>query len=82
MFSGPNHIEVMQNHKYCVGQRVNFVGRAQVNAAYGEYKVMKLLPAESGQFLYRIKSDLEPSERVVGEDQLAVRATEGRLSVR
>ena len=62
----------MQNHKYRVGEKVNFAGRARVAAAYGEYEVVRLLPAESGQFLYRIKSALERNERVVAEDQLAL----------
>ncbi len=64
----------MQNHKYCIGEKVSLVGRVQVSAAHGEYKVMRLLPAESGQFLYRIKSEFEPGERVVAEDELAVRS--------
>ena len=63
----------MQNHRYVVGQAVAFVGRSRIRAAHGEYKISRLLPAESGQFLYRIKSELERGERVVGEDQLSER---------
>ena len=63
----------MQKHKYRVGQRVSIVGRERVGAEHRVYDVVKLLPAESGEFLYRIKSELEPSERVVAEDQLAAR---------
>ncbi len=63
----------MHQHKYHVGERVSFVGRARVSAAHGEYKIMRLLPAESGEFLYRIKSNFEPNERVVAEDKLAAR---------
>jgi hypothetical protein len=32
---------------------------------------MRLLPAEGGEFQYRIKSALEKTERVVTEDQLS-----------
>ena len=60
----------MQNHKYSVGERVNFAGRARVGGASGDYEVVKLLPIEAGQFLYRIKSALERHERVVDEEQL------------
>jgi hypothetical protein len=60
----------MQVHKYSVGERVNFAGRVRLGAATGEYEIVRLLPAEAGQPLYRIKSVLEPHERVVGEEQL------------
>ena len=36
----------------------------------GAYKVMQLLPAEGGDFQYRIKSASEPHERVVKESDL------------
>ena len=62
----------MQQHKYHIGEKVKFAGRARVPAAHGEYEVVRLLPVESGQFLYRIKSALERNERVVAEDQLAL----------
>jgi hypothetical protein len=60
----------MQIHKYTVGARVNFSARARLGAATGEYEVVRLLPAEAGELRYRIKSALEPHERVVGEEQL------------
>jgi hypothetical protein len=62
----------MQNHKYRVGEKVNFLTRMHVGAARGEYEVMRLLPAEAGERLYRIKSALERTERVVPEHQLSV----------
>jgi hypothetical protein len=61
----------MQNHKYRVGDKVNFVTRMQVGAARGEYEVLRLLPAEAGEQLYRVKSALERTERVVPEHQLS-----------
>ena len=60
----------MQIHKYSVGEQVKFAGRVRLGAANGEYEVVRLLPAEAGQLLYRIKSTLEPHERVVGEELL------------
>jgi hypothetical protein len=60
----------MKNHKFSVGQKVDFFNRVRVAAAQGEYEIVRLLPAENGQFQYRIKSALERNERVVAEDQL------------
>jgi hypothetical protein len=60
----------MQMHRFGIGDRVNFVGRVRIGAATGEYEVVRLLPVESGQVLYRIKSVLERHERVVGEEHL------------
>jgi hypothetical protein len=58
-------------HKYHVGETVYFTsptfGRA---AATGSYTVVKLLPSESDDFQYRIKSDGEAFERVAKESQL------------
>ncbi|MEP0323876.1 hypothetical protein [Bauldia litoralis] len=42
----------------------------RTTAAQGEYEIVRLLPAEEGQFQYRIKSELERNERVAAEDQL------------
>ena len=63
----------MEKHKFSIGQKVNFSNRVRVAAAPGEYEVMRLLPSEEGQYLYRIKSALERNERVVAEDQLNTR---------
>jgi hypothetical protein len=64
------YIYFMQNHKFSVGQRVKFYNRVRAAAAQGEYEIVRLLPAEEGQFQYRIKSELERNERVAAEDQL------------
>ncbi len=61
----------MQNHKYRIGEKVDFLARMRVGAARGEYEVMRLLPAEAGERLYRVKSALERTERVVPEHQLS-----------
>ncbi len=58
-------------HKYQVGEAVYFTsptfGRA---AAIGTYTVVKLLPSESDDYQYRIKSSGEAFERVAKESQL------------
>jgi hypothetical protein len=58
-------------HKYRVGETVYYTsptfGRA---AATGSYTVVKLLPSESDDYQYRIKSTGEAFERVAKESQL------------
>jgi hypothetical protein len=63
-------IQIMA-HKYLVGEMVYYTsptfGRA---AATGSYTVVKLLPSESDDYQYRIKSAGEAFERVAKESQL------------
>lgn len=58
-------------HKYAIGQDVLFAsgmfGRSSLS---GPYRVMRLLPPEGDEFLYRIKSNGEAFERVARESQL------------
>ena len=58
-------------HRYQVGETVYYTsptfGRA---AATGTYTVVKLLPSESDDYQYRIKSSGEAFERVAKESQL------------
>jgi hypothetical protein len=58
-------------HKYQIGEAVYYTsptfGRA---AAIGSYTVVKLLPSESDDYQYRIKSSGEAFERVAKESQL------------
>ena len=61
----------MQVHKYHVGQRVSLVSPSYLSRGSAEFEVVRLLPPEAGQFLYRVKSATESHERVVGEEQLA-----------
>jgi hypothetical protein len=61
----------LKTHKYQVGEVVYYTsptfGRA---AATGTYTVVKLLPSESDDYQYRIKSSGEAFERVAKESQL------------
>ena len=61
----------MNNHKFKVGQRVNYtsrsIGTLNTNAIF---KITQLLPPEGDEFQYRIRSASEPHERVAKESQL------------
>lgn len=63
--------EIVISHKYQVGELVYFTspsfGRA---AASGSYTVVKLLPSDTDDYQYRIKSSGEAFERVAKESQL------------
>lgn len=61
----------MNEHKFKVGQSVSFTsGPFGRGSTSGIYEVTLLLPAEGGDYQYRIKSAAEPHERVVKESQL------------
>jgi hypothetical protein len=61
----------MSNHKFRVGQTVNytprFIGTVSSDAIF---KITRLLPAEEDELQYRIRSVSEPYERVAKESQL------------
>jgi hypothetical protein len=57
-------------HKFHVGEIVHLSASVTRNVPGGSYQVVKLLPASSGEFEYRIKSMNEPHERVVRESEL------------
>ena len=65
----------MAQHKFKVGQFVDYrPGRLSgALLASSIYKVQRLLPAEGGDLLYRIKSADETFERVAKEHELAYR---------
>lgn len=66
----------MPKHKYKVGQAVDYSpGRWGVPTSSREYEVLRLLPFEGGDLMYRIKSTAETFERVAKESELAVRAS-------
>ena len=64
----------MSQHKFKVGQFVDYnAGRLGMSASALQYKILRLLPAEGGDLLYRIKSIGEAFERVAKERELARR---------
>jgi len=64
----------MARHKFKVGQLVDFVSpRSGAPASGRQYEIVRLLPVENGDVLYRIKSKGEPFERVAKESELSRR---------
>jgi hypothetical protein len=53
------------------GQQVMLTARAWgAKGARGTYKIVSQLPADQTGNLYRVRSDIEAHDRVVGESQL------------
>lgn len=64
----------MAQHKFKVGQVVDYrPGRLSSALSASKYKILRLLPAEGSDLLYRIKSVDETFERVAKEHELARR---------
>jgi hypothetical protein len=65
----------MAHHKFKVGQLVDFSpSRPGVPTPGRQYVIVRLLPVEGGEFLYRVKSKVETFERIARESELAWRA--------
>ena len=61
----------MTVRKFAVGQSVRFSpDRNQGVTVRGSFKIVRLLPEAASILQYRVKSQLDGHERVVGEDQL------------
>jgi hypothetical protein len=60
----------MKSQQFYVGQTVYLRSSFRQNAATGAYEIRAVLPEESGGLRYRIKSLIEPHERVVSEQEL------------
>lgn len=64
----------MAHHRFKVGQLVEFsTARPGMPTAGRQYEIVRLLPAEAGEFLYRVKSKGETFERVARESELSRR---------
>jgi hypothetical protein len=61
----------MTSRQLHVGQTVYLRPPAARNVAAGAYEIRAVLPDEGGQRRYRIKSLIEPHERVVSEQELS-----------
>ena len=62
----------MSDHTFKIGQLVRFApGRSSMAAKSSEYKIVRLLPPEGGQNLYRIKGVAETFERMARESDLS-----------
>ncbi|GIL02711.1 MAG: hypothetical protein BroJett030_26100 [Alphaproteobacteria bacterium] len=61
----------MPLHSFAVGQRVEFApSRSDGDAPPGIYTVVRLLPNDSNDREYRVKSTRDGHERVVRESQI------------
>jgi hypothetical protein len=62
----------MATHKFKVGQSVRFTpGKMTPPAGAQAYMIVRVLPAEGGEYHYRIKSVYERYERVARESELS-----------
>lgn len=58
-------------HKFKVGETLSFSpSRWSMRSAAGHCKVVRLLPSDFGENLYRVKCPSEPFERNVRESEL------------
>jgi len=58
--------------RHKAGQSVRFTpGKLTPPAAGQAYKIVRALPAEDGEYRYRIKSVYEPYERIAKESELS-----------
>src|SRR5437879_6525234 len=72
LISKPSEASDVLARKFDVGQSVYLRPNLSTrNAAFGVYEIRATLPAEDGQFRYRITSQLELHERVVKESELS-----------
>lgn len=59
------------HHKYKIGQDVLFSpAKLSMPASSRSYKVVRRLPREGGEYMYRIKSATELFERVARESEI------------
>ncbi len=64
------HNPVM-DHKFQPGDKVYLLQSAYLhNAAPGVYEVVRQMPEQAGEFVYRIKNERENYERAAKESQL------------
>lgn len=61
----------MPPHRFKVGQNVNVSSRVNQTTPMGKYQVVRLLPPDSADNQYRLKSAMDGRERVVWESELS-----------
>ena len=72
LISKPSEASDVLARKFDVGQSVYLRPNLSTrNVAFGVYEIRATLPAEDGEFRYRIKSQIELHERVVKESELS-----------
>lgn len=65
---------LVARHRFAPGDRVVLKVPAPVFGPRGPFRVMLLLPMNAGENMYRVKSDHEQHERVIGESRLTYAA--------
>jgi hypothetical protein len=66
------------HHFFAPGQSVRLSNASRFTlAAPGDYKITRLLPERAGELQYRVRSDKEAYERVVGENELEAQTFQG-----
>ena len=61
----------MAHHRFKVGQLVDFSpARPGVPTSGHQYQIVRALPADGGELLYRVKSKGEAFERIAKESEL------------
>jgi hypothetical protein len=64
-------------HSFVAGQSVRFARASRFTpAAPGDFKIARLLPESAGELQYRVRSDKEAYERVVGLHKLEAQTFE------
>ena len=64
-------IRATPEYKFKVGQMVDFVpSKTGVPASARSYKIVRVLPSERGEQLYRIKTIAEAFDRIARESEL------------
>jgi hypothetical protein len=59
------------NHRFGIGDMVRLSRTGPLrNAAPGLYQVVAQLPEREGELQYRVKSEREPYQRIMKEDEL------------
>lgn len=59
------------NHRFAIGKLVRLSRINPLrNAVSGPYEVLAQLPEREGELQYRIKSEREPYQRIMREDEL------------
>jgi hypothetical protein len=66
----------MSDHLYKLNQSISLSAGAGINLKpFATYKIVAILPARGDELQYRVKSEDEPYERVVGEFQIIAAET-------
>lgn len=62
---------VPRTHRFAIGSMVRFSRMDPWrNAVTGPYEILAKLPERDGAFEYRVKSEREPYQRIIREDEL------------